>query len=141
MLASRDRALLPEIAALMRFILLGSLTCLFLSALPRVLGGLGLSGASLWRTCSASGLTIGVGMSVFASSQRRSLAERQVTRFVLVAWLLAVLAALAHSSNVIGWPLSPSAGVYLAAIWMTLALAAINVVDLVSRFALNDPAA
>ena len=70
-LARRDGSLAPEIAVLIRFILLGSIISLFLAALPLIVSGLGVMGATLWRASSGSTLAAGVGMGLFAASQRR----------------------------------------------------------------------
>ena len=80
-------------------------------------------------------------MNAFAVSQRRSLRQREVTPLVPIAWLLAVLSLLTHLSNVLGWPLPPSGGVHLAAIWMQLTIVSLNLIDVVFRFALGEPAA
>lgn len=141
LLARRDGSLVPEVAFLIRFILLGSLVALFFAVLPLVASGLGATGAPLWRTASSLGLAACLGMGLFAAKQRRPLSNREVTVFVRLAWLLATLNGLANLSNIAGWPLSPNGGVYLAAIWLGLAITAVNLVDLVFRFALREPAA
>jgi hypothetical protein len=140
-LARRDESFASEIASLIRFILVGSIVCLFLAVLPLVAGGVGLTGTAIWRTASSLGLAAGLGMGSFAASQRRELVDREVTIFVRMAWVLAALSLLTHISNIVGWPLSPNGGVYLGAIWLTLAIASVNLVDLVFRFALRSPAA
>jgi len=140
-LARRDGSLASEVAVLIRFILLGSISSLFLAVLPLVANGIGLTGTPLWRTVSVLGLAAGLGMASFAASQRRGLRDREVTVFVLIAWVLAPVSGLTFLSNTIGWPLSPNGGTYLAGIWLTLAIASVNLVDLVFRFALREPAA
>ncbi|MDJ0853014.1 MAG: hypothetical protein QNK04_31975 [Myxococcota bacterium] len=141
LLARRDGSLAAEIAVLIRFILLGSIASLFLSAFPLVASALGIAGGSLWRTASCVGLTAGLAMGVFAATQRRGLENREVTGFVLLAWALASLSGMVFVSNIAGWPLPPNGALYLGAIWLTLAIAAVNLVDLVFRFALKEPAA
>ena len=140
-LARRDETFAAEIGTLIRFILLGSVSSLFLAIVPLVASGIGLTGTALWRTASTLGLATGFGMGLFAASQRRGLVDREVTVFVRIAWLLAPLGVLTYVANVVGWPLSPNGGMYLAAIWLTLAIASVNLVDLVFRFALRSPAA
>jgi hypothetical protein len=140
-LARRDESFASEIAALIRFILLGSITCLFLAAVPLVAGGIGLTGKALWSLASSLGLAAGLGMGLFASSQRRDLGDREVTGFARLAWVLASLAVLSFLANIIGWPLSPNGGVHLAGVWLGLAIPSVNLVDLVFRFALKPPAA
>jgi hypothetical protein len=140
-LARRDGSLAPEIAVLIRFILLGSLISLFLAALPLVASGLGLAGASLWRASSCTALATSIGMSVFAARQRRSLIDREVTALARIAWILGPLSGLTSLANIAGWPLAPNGGMHLAAIWLGLAIASMNLVDLVFRWALNDPEA
>lgn len=141
LLARRDGSLGSEIAVLIRFILLGSIVNLFLAVLPLVASGLGSSGGALWRAASGLGLAAGAGMGAFAASQRRGLADREVTVFVSIAWSLSSLSILAHVANLVGWPLPPNGGVYLAAIWLSLAIVSVNLVDLVFRFALKEPPA
>ena len=139
LLARRAGSLASEIAVLIRFILLGSIAALFLAVLPLVASALGVTGGPLWRTASSLGLAAALGMGFFAANQRRDLNDREVTMFVRLAWLLALLGALAYLSNMAGWPLSPNGGVYLGAIWLGLAITAVNLVDLVFRFALREP--
>ncbi len=138
-LARRDGSLASEIAVLIRFVLLGTITSLFLAALPLIVSGLGVNDASLWRMASGSGLTVGVGMGFFAASQRRGLRDREVTAFVRVAWVLATLSGLTYAANLVGWPVSPNGSMYLAAIWLSLAIPSVNLTDLVFGFALNEP--
>ena len=140
-LARRDESFALEIAALIRFILLGSITCLFLAALPLVAGGIGLTGTALWRLASSLGLAAGLGMGIFSWMQRRDLRDREVTAFTRLAWVLILLVGLSFLANIIGWPLSPNGGVYLAGVWLGLAIPSVNLVDLVFRFALRPPAA
>lgn len=140
-LARREETFAAEVATLIRFILLASIISLFLAIVPLVASGVGWTGTALWRTASTLGLATGIGMGLFAASQRRGLAGREVTVFVRIAWLLAALGSLTYVANVVGWPLSPNGGMYLAAIWLTLAVVSVNLVDLVFRFALKSPAA
>jgi hypothetical protein len=140
-LARRDESFAAEVASLIRLILLGSIGTLFLAVVPLVASGIGLTGTALWRAAGGLGLAAGLGMGIFAASQRRTLVEREVTVFVRTAWLLASLSILTYAVNVVGWPLAPNGGMHLAAIWLTLAIASVNLVDLVFRFALKSPAA
>ena len=140
-LARRDGFFAAEIAVLIRFILLGSIVSLFLAVLPLVAGGIGLTDTSLWRAASVIGLTTGIGMGFFAASQRRGLSDPEVTFFVRIAWVLASLSSLAFVANIVGWPLSPNGGSYLAGIWFILAIVSVNLIDVVFRFALKEPAA
>ncbi len=141
LLARRDGSLAAEIAVLIRFILLGSIASLFLGVLPLIASGLGIAGGSLWRAASCVGLAASLGMGLFAASQRRGLSHREVTVFVRLAWVLASFNGMAFLSNIAGWPLPPEGAVYLGAIWLGLAISAVNLVDLVFRFALQEPAA
>lgn len=140
-LARRDGPLAAEIAVLVRFILLGGLVGLFLAALPLILSALGVAESALWRAASGVVLTSSVGMGAFAARQRRGLRDRDVTAFVRLAWLLATLSSLASLANILGWPMPPNGGIYLASIWLQLAITSVNLVDLVFRGALNEPAA
>ncbi len=141
LLARSDGSLAAEIAVLIRFILLGSIASLFLAVLPLIASGLGIAGGSLWRTASCVGLAASLGMGLFAASQRRGLSDREVTVFVRLAWVLASLNGMTFLSNIAGWPLPPNGGLYVGAIWLGLAISALNLVDLVFRFALQEPAA
>ena len=140
-LARRDGSLDLELAVLIRFILLGSIGALFLAVLPLVAGGVGLFGTSLWRTASVLGFAVRLGMGFFATSQRRGLGDPEVTVFVRIAWALALLSGLTFVANIVGWPLSPNGSTYLTGIWLGLAIVSVNLVDLVFRFALKEPAA
>jgi hypothetical protein len=140
-LARRDGSLASEVAVLIRFILLGSILSLFLAFLPLVAGGIGFAEAAIWRTTSSLGLIGGIGMTFFAVSQRRGLDVPQVTVFVRIAWVIGPLGLLVFLGNTVGWPLPPNGGVHLAGIWLILAMASVNLVDLVFRFALRQPAA
>ena len=140
-LAKRDASLAPEVAVLIRFILLGSIGSLFLAALPLILAGLGATDSFLWRVSSGSALAANVGMAFFAASQRQGLIDREVTPFVRIAWVVATLGLLTSLSNIVGWPLPPNGGVHLAAIWLTLAISSVNLIDLVFRWALKEPRA
>jgi hypothetical protein len=86
-------------------------------------------------------LAVGVGTGFFAVNQRRGLSDREVTTYARIAWVLAALSGLTSLANIAGWPLSPNGSMHLASIWLTLAIASVNLVDLVFRWALNEPAA
>ncbi len=139
-LARRDGALAPEIAVLIRFILLGSMISLFLAALPLIVQGLGVTDTALWRASSGTALAASAGMAFFAVSQRRGLSDREVTTFVRLAWVLFVLSIVTCIANIVGWPLPPNGSMHLAFIWLILAIASVNLVDLMFRFALSKPA-
>ena len=138
-LARRDEPLAAEVATLIRFILIGTIASLFLAVVPLVAGAIGLAGAALWRTASAITLAASIAVARFAASQRRSLGSPEVTIYVRIAWILASLGLLLSTANLAGWPLAPNGGMHLAAIWSTLGIASVNLVDLVFRFALKAP--
>jgi hypothetical protein len=70
-------------------------------------------------------------MGIFSWMQRRDLRDREVTAFTRLAWVLILLVGLSFLANIIGWPLSPNGGVYLAGVWLGLAIPSVNLVDLV----------
>jgi hypothetical protein len=140
-LARRDGSFHPYFAIAIRSILIASITCLFFAALPLILAALGLSGAALWRFSSAPFFLTGVGVMFYMGSNMRSLpdAERR-TIFARIGWSLAAVLMLALVANIAGWPLPPSAGVYLVSVWLLLGIASLNFLDLVFRGVLGESA-
>ena len=86
-LASRDGRFPPETSLSIRTIVLGSVTPVFLCAVPLVLYSLGVSAATLWRISSGIMLLAGVAISAYLGFRLRELpsAERPPT---VVGWSL-----------------------------------------------------
>ena len=136
-LARQGGSLEAEIASLIRFILLGSIASLFAAVFPLIAAATGLTGEVLWRVSGVVGLAAGAGLGVFGIDQRRRIQNREVTVYVRAAWTLVILVCIAFAANIAAWPLSPNGGVHLTGIWCGLAVVAINLTDLVMRFALK----
>ena len=140
-LARRDGSFPPYFAMAIRSILIASITCLFFAALPLILAALGLSGTALWRFPSAAFFLTGVGVMFYMGSNMRSLpAAQRSTILVRFAWSLASFLMFSLVANIVGWPLPPSAGVYLVSVWLLLGIASVNFLDLVFRGILGESA-
>ena len=131
-LARRDGSFHPAVALPIRLILITSVASLFFAALPLVLAGLGVSGAALWRFPSVVFVLVGTGATFFVVSNRRRLPSTQQTAtFAWVGHSLNALSLVASVANMLGWPLPPNAGVYLASVWLLLGVSCVNFLGLV----------
>jgi hypothetical protein len=137
-LARRDGSFEPGVALSIRLVIFSSVGCLFFAALPLVLAGLSISGPTLWRISSATFLIMGVAIPIYLIP-RRALIQR--TMLVPVAGSLNALMVLALIANLIGQPNPPNGGVYLAAVWLVLAIGSVNFIDLMFNRVLGPPAA
>jgi hypothetical protein len=137
-LARRDGSFEPGVAVLIRLVLISSIGCLFFAALPLVLAGLSISGPVLWRLSSATCLLVGVGVSIYVVRSRHHF---QPSALVPVGYSLNAAVFLALIANLAGWPAAPNGGVYLAAVWLILAIGAVNFIDLVFHRVLEPPGA
>ena len=137
-LARRDGSFDPGVALLIRLVIFSSIGCLFFAALPLVLAGLSISGPKLWRISSAAFLVVGFAVPIYLVPRRVHL---QRTVLVPVAVSLNAAMVLALVANLVGWPNPPNGGVYLAAVWLVLALGSINFIDLVFNRVIGPPAA
>ncbi len=136
-LAQRDGSFEPGAALLIRFVLLSSVSCLFLSALPLVLSGLSITGQTLWRLCSGVCLISGIAISTYAVRNRR---DFEPSVLVPIAYTVNAAVFCTLVANVVGWPAPPNGGLYLASIWLILGIASINFIDLVFHRLLKPPA-
>ncbi len=131
-LASRDGRFAPGSALAIRAIVLGSVTPVFLCAVPLVLYSLGVSAPTLWRISSGILVLAGVAISAYLGLRERELpsAERPAT---VVGWSLSTIALICSLSNLLAWPWAPSGGLYLLAVWLVVATAGFNFVALIFR--------
>ena len=132
----------PDSALAIRSILVASIACVFFAALPLVLAAFGVSGSALWRSSSSALFLTSIGVVFYMVRKLRDLpATDQTTIFVRVGLSLAALNMLSLVANAIGWPLPPSAGLYLVSLWGLLGIASVNFLDLVFRGILGESAA
>ena len=136
-LARRDGRFPADDSLTIRVIVAGSVGAVFYSALPLVLHALGVSGASLWRISSATTGLISAAVTAYMIPHLRAipLAERypSISLRNLVPWVLAALMFICHLGNVLAWPWAPSGGVYLLAVWSTVAIAGTSFIVLIFR--------
>lgn len=137
-LARRDGSFEPDVALLIRLVLIASITGLFSAALPAILSTLSIEGPTLWRLSSAIVLAGAVGVSVYVF-RRRSLIQRSVLVPVAVTFNGAVLVLLL--ANLSEWPSAPDGGTYVVSVWLVLGIGSINFVDLVFNRVLGQPVA
>lgn len=133
-LASRSGRFPAAEALGMRVIVLCSVWPVFFAALPFLLSGLGISGAALWRACSALSGSVGLISSLAMIPHARRASRRgrlPATALGLVSWGLTTSSLLAHAANAFGWPLPPGGGLYLLGVWLVVGNAALSFVSLV----------
>ena len=130
-LARRDGSFAPAVAMSIRLVLFAGVFCMFAAALPLILAASGLSGTALWRSCSSVFLVSHAMVSVYALRQLGLFRVPGLKRYVNVTLLLSALAFVFPLSNVVGWPLLPNGGLYLAMVWLILGLGAANFLGLV----------
>lgn len=127
----RDQAVPSAVALSIRLVLLSGVFCTFFSALPILLATSGLLGAMLWRVCSVPFLIFHLGVSAFVGRELRRYSDPGRTRYVAAGYVLSALSALLPLSNLLGWPLAPNGGLYLASIWLVLGIGVTNFFGLV----------
>ncbi len=115
--------------------MLTSIASVFYSAVPLVLYSLGVSGDTLWRISSgAVGLFGAVVVSVNVLPQLLALPPGdRASGNNLFSVLLAALALVCCLVNALGWPWSPSWGLYLLTVRLVLGIAGTNFVTLIFR--------
>ena len=112
-----------------------SMSAAVLAVLPSVLNLLGISGPFLWRTSSAVYLCVAVLHASFFSSRllrtaRESDAPASRT-FLVASFLLAALHIFLELLNVVGWPSSPNAALFISGLIVWLVLASVSFGSLV----------
>jgi hypothetical protein len=141
-LASRSERFSAAEALGIRVIVLCSVWPVFFAALPFLLSGLGISGAALWRACSALCGSVGLIASVAMIPHAREVSRLGLlpsTAQGLVSWSLTTSSLLAHAANALGWPLPPGGGLYLLGVWLVVGNAALSFVSLVFDRVLSKP--
>jgi hypothetical protein len=141
-LASRSERFSAAEALGIRVIVLCSVWPVFFAALPFLLSGLGISGAALWRACSALCGSVGLIASLAMTPHAREvsrLGPLPPTAQGLVSWSLTTSSLLAHAANALGWPLPPGGGVYLLGVWLVVGNATLSFVSLVFDRVLSKP--
>ena len=135
MLGQRDAKLEPGVSYVVRFMIVNALAPGLLALFPVVLDLLGVRPPALWRW--ASGLYI-VGAPLFVwLSLRQERALSRTGRLVVprvpsnVMWAVATSVHLIQLLNLIGWPLPPSAGLFLLGLWVLLCLAGAQFLTLI----------
>lgn len=131
-LAARDGRFPPAESFQIRLIVICSISPVFGAVLPLILHSLGLVGPTLWRVSTAAGAVAGVAVAVYMKRQLRTLAPGE-GRTLNYGFVLAVVAMLAGAVNLIGWPCTPSGGIYLLSTWSVVGIAGGNFVELLFR--------
>ena len=129
-LATRDGRFRPAEGWSIRLIVGCSVAPAFYSVVPLLLRALRLSGAPLWRVSSAVILSSVLAGGPYLVRRLRELPPGEGRSLNLMFWL-SVLALLTCSVNVLGWPWSPSGGLYLVTVWSIIGVAAGNFVGLI----------
>ncbi len=131
-LAARNGRFQPLEAFAIRLIVICSITPVFLAFLPLILSSLGISGTMLWRVSSIiAGLALVTSVS-YMIRQLRSL-EHGEGRDVNYGFVLGLLTVVSCTLNAIGWPISPSGGLYLVTVWSIIGIAGGNFVELLFK--------
>lgn len=133
-LGRREGMVSPGSAYVVQYMVVNALGPALLALLAVVLQQLAVPEATLFRSCSAVYLVVAVFFGVLSIRQERSLASTgdlllpSALRRVL--WAGSALAHLVQLSNLVGWPLAPSLGVFLLGLWVLLCMAALQFVAL-----------
>jgi hypothetical protein len=121
-------------AYIVRFMVVNALGPALLALLAVVFQLLAVPEPGLWRLCSGLYLGSAAFVGVLSLRQERSLARAGELVFApslsRPIWAGAFLAHLVQLSNLIGFPLEPSIGVFLLGLWMLLLLAGVQFVAL-----------
>jgi len=126
-LARRDGSFDQIVGLSIRVIVLASVACVFYAALPLILSAAGLESTTLWRWSSVGLLAAQITWTAHIIRIRRRL-EIRPPQFPVI---LNGLAVLVVAVNALGWPVGPSAGPYIIAVWLVLALTAANFVIII----------
>ena len=132
-LARRDGTFTSGVALRIRVIVLSSVACVFFAAFPLLMSAAGLSSMLLWRFSSLVSLLACLGITAHVLHLVRQLPVKRPVRSPTV-WAphtLNWLAVLLLLSNVVGWPMEPSAGPYVISVWLILGVSAVSFVVLV----------
>jgi hypothetical protein len=133
-LGRHEGALSAGSAYIVRFMVVNALGPALLALLAVVLQLLAVPEPALWRLCSGLYLGSAVFVGALSFREERSLARAGELFFApslsRSIWTGAFLAHLVQLSNLIGFPLEPSIGVFLLGLWMLLLLAGIQFVAL-----------
>ena len=131
-LAARDGRFPPVDSFQIRIIVICSVAPVFGAVLPLILESLGLVGPPLWRTSSGLGVLASLGTGAYMARQMRALPAGE-GRSLNYGFVLGLIAAVATVANVVGWPWTPAAGLYLLTQWSVVGIAAGNFVELLFR--------
>jgi len=126
-LARRDGSFDPIAGLAIRVIVLSSVACVFYAALPVVLSATGLESDLLWRCSSAGLLAAQITWTAHIIRTRHRLEIRPPPLPLILNALTVAIVAL----NALGWPIGPSAGPYIVAVWLVLAVTAANFVIII----------
>jgi hypothetical protein len=136
-LASRDGRFPVRDSLQIRVILVAGVTPIFYSAVPLLLHYLAVPIDIVWRVSSGVAGLAGLAITAFLIPQLLAAppAERPplTSPNSLTAWALTALALVCHFANAVGWPWTPSGGLYLLGVWFVLAVAGTNFVALIFR--------
>jgi len=136
-LATREGRFPGGAALTIRTIVICSVGPVFYSALPLVLHALGVSGPPLWQVSSLAVGLIAVAATAYMARYSRTVPHAERWPFLsfqnLVGSMFAAVMFTCHFGNALAWPWAPSGGVYLLAIWSTVAIAGTNFVELIFR--------
>ena len=131
-LAEREGKFLALEVYAVRLVVLCSVSPVFFSVLPLVLGSLGLSGPLLWQISSIL-VAIAIVMGTIYLAGRLRLLEHGQGRSLNYGFALGLVASLSCLANAIGWPLESAVGLYLVTIWSIIGIAAGNFVELLFK--------
>jgi len=134
-LASKDDKFLAKDVVSIRSIVTCSMSPVFYAVLPILAATLGLYEPLLWQISSGVVLvtSMAIWSSVIISIRRWPREERTPDSVILIAsgWVCGSLAMICHTINLLAWPWTASAGVYLLGVWFVILIAALYFVNLI----------
>jgi len=131
-LGRREGALPSGSAYVVQYMVINTLGPAILALLAVVLLELRVPEPGLWRLCSGIYLAGGA-VGVVTSLQRERAVAKSGDRvvpawFTRIAWGMSAVAHSIEAVNLVGFPVGPSAGVFLLGLWVLVALGAMQFV-------------
>ena len=131
-LADREGKFLALEVYAVRLVVLCSVSPVFFSVLPLILGSLGLSGPLLWQISSIFVLLCEVIGVIYLARRIQLLGPGEGTS-LNHGFVLGLLAFISCLANAVGWPLESTVGLYLVTVWSIVGIAAGNFVELLFK--------